>query len=277
MRPLLPAMVLLTGLAGSVSAPRALANRPRDLLEEGHQRMEAGQSAEALARYQEAARAAEGTRLDPSVALYNAARALAGLGRREEAAEVYGQSLESGHAGIQVPARYNLANAHQQMARALAESSPEQARQALPGLEEAMAAYRDAMLLDPADEDLKANFELADRLKEAIEALPPPPPQPQDPQDPESDPESSPEPQDPSDPSDPGSPQNPPENPTPAPQDPGQEEDPSPPPEAPRPESPRMTPEDAARLLDAQRQEEEAYRDQVRRQSVPPEAVEKDW
>ncbi len=265
-------LLLLAGAAG----PPVHAARPRDLLREGHERMQDGHLAEALARYQEAAQAAEGTALDPAVALYNAARALAALGRHEEAAATYRRALESGFADIQVPARYNKANARLRAVQALAEQDPQQARQALPDLEEALDAYRDAMLLDPADEDLKANFELARRLKQAIEELPPPPPQPENDDEEEDDQDEPPSPPPPT----------PPENGNDDPEEPPENGDEPEAPETgdeptelatPPPDPPQLTPEDAERILDAQRQEEEAYREQVRLHQFPPERVEKDW
>lgn len=125
---------------------------------------------EAAARaFAEAAKSADGTRLDPAIARYNEATARLALGQPETSASIAQEALRSPNLEIQYRANFNRGLALYQWARDLAATNDLDAAAA--AIEEALAMYKNAILLKPKDMESKANYELALKLKEEIERL----------------------------------------------------------------------------------------------------------
>lgn len=82
---------------------------------------------------------------DHPVPYYNAASALSQTGRLQAAVAALGQALKTADSPLAAAAHYNLGNVYFEMAR----------------YDEALAAYREALLLDPQDGDARFNYELA--------------------------------------------------------------------------------------------------------------------
>jgi Ca-activated chloride channel family protein len=120
----------------------------------------AGAYDEALAHYRAAAQAAPDDarlRFNEGVAAYRA-------GKHDEAAEAFSKALEGADVQLQQRAYYDLGNARFRMGEAAAKSQPEQARSAL---EDSVKAYEAALALDPKDENARFNRDLAKaRLEE---------------------------------------------------------------------------------------------------------------
>jgi FOG: TPR repeat len=94
----------------------------------------------ALQAYQEAMVASP----DYPVPYYNAASALKQTGRLQAAVAALEQALKTADGPLAAAAYYNLGNVYFEMAR----------------YEEALAVYREALLLDPQDGDARFNYEL---------------------------------------------------------------------------------------------------------------------
>jgi tetratricopeptide (TPR) repeat protein len=89
---------------------------------------------------------------------YNAASALARSGRQQAAVEALLQALRTADGPVAQAVYYNLGNVYFEMAR----------------YEDAAAAYRTALLLNPQDDDARFNYELALLRLAAISPTPPP-------------------------------------------------------------------------------------------------------
>jgi tetratricopeptide (TPR) repeat protein len=127
-------------------------NHPRAA--EGLAAMEAGNYEEALRAFEEARR-----ELPQSAALdYDRAQALARLGRLEEAKALYSRLAQGApEPRLKQKAWYDLGNVHAQLSER----------------QEAIAAYRRALMLDPTDADARHNLELV--LRNLKPPQPPPP------------------------------------------------------------------------------------------------------
>lgn len=117
----------------------------------------------------EAAKSASDTRLDPAVARYNEATARLALGQHEASASIAQEALRSPNLEIQYRANFNRALALYEWARDLAATND--FNTAAAAIEEALAMYKNAILLKPRDMESKVNYELALQLKEEIERL----------------------------------------------------------------------------------------------------------
>ena len=281
MKTILPAALLLAALrAGAADAPRAQ-------LRAGWRDYDAKRYESALQQFEGAAAGAATNRLDAAVPLYNAANALMQLGRAEEASRQYQQALRSPDLALQGRAYYNRGNALYRVAEASAHSPAQALPQAAAptasepppagldtagqAVEESLKMYERAIFLDPADEDAKANYELALRLKERIQQM-----QQQQQQNQQQEQKKD---------------QPPPQEKKDEEQDQGQKQDPQPKQEQPqeqeqkqdqasKPEdqpAEQMTPEEARMLLDRMKQEEQSYRDKMQVIMGRPVPVDKDW
>lgn len=266
-------VALLSGLAPRVAL--AEVTNPRTLMERGQSAYEAAKFEEAARYFQEAAQAAEPTRLDPARAWFNRGNALFQQGDYEGAADAYQQALRTADLALQQSAYFNRGTTwHAAAETTKATGELDAARQFV---EQALDQYEQALTLDPHDVDAKRNHERAADLLEEIEQLieqqPPQPDQapdesPDREEDPDGEPDTDQQPDDEEGEDEPAPP----------------EADPDAPPEdAPDPGEPmpdqfdEMTEEEAMLLLDALRDEEQETRDRMRMQLGEPEEVEKDW
>ena len=102
-------------------------------------------------------------------AIYNQAVQLQREGKVDQARAMLKQAIaQTADKNVEARARYNLGNAA--YAQALDQSTQGQRDEAIAGLNEAIGHYRDALRLNPADQDARVNIELArqliDKLKE---------------------------------------------------------------------------------------------------------------
>jgi Ca-activated chloride channel homolog len=176
-------IAVCTLIALLLPLPSARAADVRAQIAEGNRLFEAGSYADALKAYDDAALGAQ-KEIEPEL-LHNRAAALFKLGRIDEAREEWVRALAIGDARYEARTRYNLGNcAYEQALNVLrppedaaatqpAENKPENAPPAL--LERAIEHYRDAIHLDPALADARANLELALQLKKKLEENQPPP------------------------------------------------------------------------------------------------------
>lgn len=280
------AIVLAGGGARAADAPPVPPARhsARALMEEGRRRYGAGDYAGALAFFEEAGRRA-GRGLDPARAQFNAAAALQRGGRLEEAEARLRAALKTSDLETQARAWYNLGHASMTRAEGLADGGDPSA--ARTPMDEAVEAYRNAIRLAPDDLEAKINYEWAARRREELEEAARQQEQEQQqeqPQDPADGDDGEQKPDDPS--GDGEEPEPPPGEGEPPPGgEPGEPPEGEPegepsgePTETGTPEREReMTPEDAARLLDAMREEEDAQRRNLRLRLGQPVPVEKDW
>lgn len=273
------------------------ATDPRRALAEGEKAFARTNLTEAAQKFAVAAEGATAAQLDPAVPYYNRGVALLQDGQAAPAAEQFQMATRTTDLTLQQKALFNRGNALLKLAGELETAGQQQP--ALQGVEEALAMYEQAMILKPQDTDPKVNFELATREKQRLEEIirqqPPAQDQQQSPQDKnenkeddqqqqnqdqqKSPPESKPEEQ----PSDPQQGEQQPTNqpPSSASGEAGDEKDqPEQPPPSERPQD--MTREEATRLLDAMKEQEQSSREEIARDRMrmnmgrtPP--VEKDW
>ncbi len=123
-------------------------------------------------RYEEALAALDsvGERVDARLRpawLFDRAATLYRLGRIDDARESWTQAASQADPALEAACRYNLGNCDYRQALAAA-NNPQQAAAALELIERAIENYRDAIRLDPALEDARANLELATRLREQL-------------------------------------------------------------------------------------------------------------
>ncbi len=269
-------------VALAVTAPPGFATPAREAMAEGLRHLEAGRPADAAGAFERAALAAPTERLDPARARYNRALSLLqGEGREPDAMLELEQALQTADPETQ---RRALFARGWSLARAAADARAlGQLPQARTNALRAASAFEDVLTLHPEDDDARWNYEVARRLAEEIERQlqqSQPSPEGGDPQP--HPPGEAPQP--------PPSPDN--ASPANAPPPAGQEEpQPQPPPPAGNEPTPseagqadrnerdpeRMTPEEAAMLLDSLRAEEAAIRHRLHQRRGPQLPVEKDW
>jgi Ca-activated chloride channel family protein len=218
-------IILVILLTNCLPAVTATAGNPQQMVRRGNQFYENGQYPEAEKEYR---RALEEGLKDPGL-LYNLGNALYRQGRFEEAARLF-----EGLSSVSDPG-FDRSRAFHNLGNALVES-----QEYGKGIE----AYRNALRLNPEDDDTRHNLEYA------MHRLQDPPPS-QDPQPGEDDQE----------------------------QDEGEDETPSQPQDgegrqdaaggqqAPRPET--LSPQDAQRILDALNQQEQAIQESIKREESP--------
>jgi Ca-activated chloride channel homolog len=294
--PLAPAIA--DDAAESADAPPPTA---REWFASGAQAFAASNYADSATAFASAAESAPAEKLDPAVAQFNAGLAATAAGDLEAAAKHFADATSAADLGVQAKAYYNRGNALFQLASApldAAASMMPAPALALDASEksigEAIQSYENAIALDPADVDAKANYELALQKQQEIQQQQQQQQnqdqQNQDQQDqdpnsenqPQDQPESSPE----SNQNEESQPQQPP------PQE--QEQDQEQPQDQQEPQNPQaqqdqpssaqpnepsdeMTPEEAEMLLNALREQEQSQRDRLQPFFGRPVPVEKDW
>ena len=102
--------------------------------------------------------------------LFGRAATLYKLGRIDDAREAWTLAASLADPRLEAACRYNLGNCDYQRALAAAKD-PQQASEALEWLRRAIENYRDAIRLDPALDDARANLELATRLREQLRRM----------------------------------------------------------------------------------------------------------
>ncbi|MFQ5807379.1 MAG: hypothetical protein ACE5I3_13105 [Phycisphaerae bacterium] len=145
----------------------ALADTPRELIDQGNEHFAAGRYADALEAYEQAG--AEPDERIMADLLHNRAAAHFKLGRIDDARELWVRAAGLKDASFEAAARYNLGNCD--YADALKAVQAQDANTALAQLERALQQYRDALRLDPERLDARANLELAAQFKKQIEEL----------------------------------------------------------------------------------------------------------
>lgn len=246
----------------------------RRALAEGMRQFEAKAYDQAAKAFEQAAQAAPQQKLDPAVAHYDEATALLEGGEAQQAAEKYTAALRSTDLDLQGKAYFNRGNALAAMAGQ--EEQRGQLDMAGRALDEAVTMFENAILLMPRDADAKVNYELALKKKQELEQRKQQQQQQQGQEDqPKQDQQEQeqPKPQDqqqqPQDQEQKGQQPQPEEQ---KGQEPQQQKQPQP-----SQPSEAMTPQEAAVMLDAMKQEEQATRDRMRLVIGQPEPVQKDW
>lgn len=155
--------ILLCGVCGAWTAP-ARAERPQEVMKRGAEAFQAGRFEEALQAF--SSLGDPPPRAYAAEILHNRAAAAFKLGQTEEARELWVRAAALADPVLEAVIRYNLGN--WEYAAALAALSQEDAQTALRHLETAGANYLDAVRLDPALTDARANLELSARLIKQI-------------------------------------------------------------------------------------------------------------
>lgn len=295
-----PTLLRLSIILLLVTSARA-ATDPRRALAQGAEAFNRTNHTEAARQFALAAEGAAAARLDPAVPYYNRGLALLQDGQAAPAAEQFQVATRTTDLGLQQKALFNRGNALLKLAGELETAGQQQP--ALQSVEEALAMYEQAMILNPRDKDPKVNFELAarekQRLEEIIKQQPPSQDQQQSPQDkndqkkddqkqqdqqqqqqqqpsPGSKPEQKPDESSSGD----QSPTNQPPSSASGKSEDDQEQQQQPSNATEQPQD--MTREEATRLLDAMKEQEQSSREQIARDrmkmnmgQLPP--VEKDW
>ncbi|MFH0952765.1 MAG: hypothetical protein V1873_00380 [Verrucomicrobiota bacterium] len=255
-------LVVSVGLA--IPAAGWCADPARRALDEGARYYEQKAYDKAAAAFDQAAQAAPGQKLDPAVARYDEATALLRQGQAQAAAEKLASALRSPDIGLQSKAYYNRGNALVGMTQQ--EEQQGQLDMATKALDEALAMYENAMTLAPQDEDAKINYELALKKKQELEQKKQQQEQQQDQQKDQSKDQNKQDQQKQQEQEKEQEQQKQNEQNQPQEQQPQQAQP-----------SQAMTQQEAAMLLDAMKQEEQASRDRLRLIIGQPVPVEKDW
>lgn len=271
---------LLTPFVLYALAFTACAVDPRKALEFGARAYHAKQYDVARQAFADAATNATASNLDSAVARYNEAAADYRLGHMDAASDRLAETLRTGDLALQQKAWYNRGTALlEQMAAQRQQGKLDEAQKTTV---EAAAHFERAIMLDPGDADAKVNYELSLRLQQELEKQQQqqqnqqkqdqqkqdqqkqdkqqgkkPDQQKQDGQQNQKQQEQT-------------------QSKQPSPSKPEQKQSEK---SAAQDEKKNgeMTPEEAVRLLDAKRQEEQSDRDKLRLNIGQPEPVEKDW
>ena len=271
------AIFLISLIFVLLASQAAAADTPREEMSAGHAAFQAGRFDDAAAAFGRAAEAAPTSKLDPSHALYNQASALSRRGQLDESSRLFADALKSTDLRLQASAYFNRGNVLAQQAQESGQTG--KTDNALKQITEALSMYENSMLLQPADEDPKINYELALQLKDQLEQQKQQEQEQQkqeqqkddknqQEQDKKEQQQQQDEKKDQQDKQD----QQAGEQPQPQPEQQGQQQT-----EQPEPKSEEMTPKEAQILLDAMRQEEQRDREQLRLTTGQPIPVDKDW
>lgn len=258
---------------------------PRQMMAGGERAYQEKQYGPAQHAFAAAATNAASQKLDPAVARYDEAAANYRLGNMDLAAERLAEALRTGDLQLQQKAWYNRGNTL--LGRMTAQQQQGKLDEAKKSAEEAATHFEQAIMLDPSDADAKVNYELSLRLQEELEKQKQQQEQQQNQQkqdqqkqdqnkqDKQNDKKNDQQKQE-------------------SGQDQKQQQQNQPQPsQQPKPDQSQqqeqkqkqqgekkndeMTPDEAAMLLNAMRQEEQANRDKLRLNIGQPEPVEKDW
>ncbi len=250
------------------------AQSARDRLRSGMDHYLEEQYEEAVRDFREAALAAERERLDPAIALFNKGNAYYRKRDYEEALAMYSKALRSEDMDLHESAYYNRGNAFTALSGRMEREGRLDA--ALENIERALSDYENVLTLNPHNRDARINHELAARRKEQLERYKKEQPHPSP--DPDTEEHRDEPGEDEHDaPGDPDLPAPDDEHPPEIPED-------AETPTEPVDEDPRyditeeMTTEEALMMLDALKEEEDAYRNERRHRQRPlTDEVDKDW
>ncbi len=157
-------LMLLTWLC--MTANVMASSNARSFMRRGLESYRKGQFSEARTLFADAANRADEQNLEPVIALFNKGNALYRMGEWQEAAAAYEQARMSLDIELQAASLFNLGNTSMQEADMSLTARDGAA--AMESLERAMAAYEQAMLLDPEGRDIKVNWELAAQGRRAL-------------------------------------------------------------------------------------------------------------
>lgn len=119
--------------------------------------------------FEAAAQAAESQGLDPAVARYNQATALARTGENDAAASQFLESMRTADLALQQMAYHNRGTTL--MAKAGTQQQAQDLESAMTSLQEAASMLEQAITLDPADQAPRRNYELTLKQIEELEKL----------------------------------------------------------------------------------------------------------
>ncbi len=257
----------------------ASADDPRRELASGRAAYEKGDYGQAASNFAAAAEGAAKESLDAAVPFYNRGTALLQSGQAAPAAEQLQAAARTPNLDVQQRALFNRGNALFQLAGELEKA--EQTQPALQAMEESLAMYEQAMALKPRDLDPKVNFELATREKKRLEEVVKQQQQ-QNQQDKSEEKEKEQDQQEQQDPSDESDKSDQSDKTEKKEQQSQASEQPQQQPEQKPASAQEMTPEEATRLLDAMKEQEQSTREQMARDRIrqnmdrlPPPS--KDW
>ena len=262
--------------AGASAEPTA-----RDSFDAGRRALAASNYPAARDSFLEAAAAAPAEKLDPSAAFYNAGLSAYAAGDMESAADAFARATSGADLGLQSQAYYNRGNAlfHQvgvpsgaMAAMPLPAMSTQALDTAAASIGEAVQMYENAIALDPADEDAKANYELAILKQQQIQQQQQQQQEQQQQEQQKQDQEESQAQQD-----QPQQEEQKEEQPQPQPQQAEQTQEQEQQQAQPEESSEEMTPEEAAMMLDAMKAQEQSQRDRLHPFFGRPVPVDKDW
>lgn len=157
-------LALIGLLAAAASAP---AVSPRGWDTAGRALYGAGDYALAVSNFAAAAESAPAAKLDPAVARYNEATAQLKQGDAAGAVRTYADALRTTDLKLQRDAYFNRGNAL--MAIAEQQQAGQKLEDATKAAGEALGMYQNAMALDPTDRDPKINYEIAALKKQQME------------------------------------------------------------------------------------------------------------
>jgi len=164
MRQMMLSGIVAVTLALAVNHARADEPSARELVQRGTQALEARQFDAAIQAFNEAAPLLPHTpELDYArgVALYQ-------KGDLPEAARAFQEALATTSRGLEAKAKFNLGECAYGAATSAMQNGGEQAA-IIDSLKSAIAYYRDALAINPADEDARIRIEAAYKLKKQIE------------------------------------------------------------------------------------------------------------
>lgn len=238
--------IFTISLIGAVLILASCASHPAERNNAGNDLYDRGAYNDAVQAYQ----IAQVNDPDRPEAYYNAASALSSSGRVQVAIAALEQALKTADEDLAAQAYHNLGNIYFGMAL----------------YADALAAYREALLLRPDDADTRYNYELT------LLRLPTPPPNDTEPEEDEAEPTPTAESNDGDEPQ--TATPTPAESATPEPEQ-GESSTPTPSTPTPNPNS-ELSVEDAERILDAIQQDQKTLREFLNSTTIAP-TVEKDW
>ncbi len=157
------AVALAAGAAFAATEPS-----PREAMKEGRRQLQAGELPSAAAAFDRAAQGAPSAKLDPARARYNQGLALQQEeGKDVEAEAALDQALRTIDPAVQARALYNRGHLLAGRARALQEAQKLPEARGAAG--QALSSFADSLLLAPADDDARVNYEMTGQLIRRIE------------------------------------------------------------------------------------------------------------
>ena len=136
-------------------------------MQQGLRAYEQGDFQGAATNFDAAAAAAAKEKFDPATAAFNRANAQLKSGQAEAASSTYAEALRTTDLGLQAGAYHNRGNA--MLGIAGEQEQQQKFKEAIKSVDEAMTMYERSMMLAPRDRDPKVNYELAARKRTELE------------------------------------------------------------------------------------------------------------